>query len=106
MCVEFGNLATSKKIKNFYNLMRTVISQLSYLLFQPTLSSLITENPEIESILFNFTAVEIITHNKDWPSVVLRVIKPHYERETVYFSENYNLSDLHARPEIVDIESR
>jgi len=86
--------------------MRTVITQISYLLFQPILSSLITENPEIESRLFNFTAVEIITLNKDWPNLVNKVIKPYFERETECFSENYDLRDLQARPEIVDIDSQ
>lgn len=85
--------------------MRVVISQISYLLFQPILSSLLIQNPELESRLFNFTAVQIITLNKDWPNIVQTVIRPYYERETVCFSENYDLRDLHARPEIVDIHS-
>jgi len=45
--------------------MRVIVSKLSYLLFEPSLLAL--QGLQIESRLYNFTAVEVITRDKDWP---------------------------------------
>lgn len=66
--------------------MRSIIAQISYLLFEESLKILLKQNTPVESRLYNFTAVEIITRYKDWPNIYEKVIKPSYQIDRVSFS--------------------
>jgi hypothetical protein len=76
--------------------MRVLVSKVSFFLFECALLNV--AGLPIESRLYNFTAVEVITRDKEWGRVVERVIKPSFDSETVCFSENYDLAELNARP--------
>lgn len=75
----------------FYNQLRTIIAQMTYLIFEPSLAHLNKEQFHLEDKLYNYTAVTVITSSKDWQNIVEKLIKPHFFRDCPSFSENYNL---------------
>lgn len=84
--------------------MRVVITKITFLLFEPSLQRLLQHNFPLEDKLYNHTAVGILTSTREWPNIAEKIIKPHFLSPSS-FSDTYDLSDLNARPEILNLES-
>jgi hypothetical protein len=100
-----ANFENLQDIQHFYNLVRSIVAQLSFLLFQPSLIKLTQQKFPLEDKLYSYTAVTVITASKEWPLIAEKVIKPHFFKSSPSFSENYDLRELNARPELIDLES-
>lgn len=84
--------------------MRVVITKITFLLFEPCLQRLLQHKYSLEDKLYNHMAVSILTSTREWPNIAEKIIKPHFLNPSS-FSETYDLSDLNARPEILNLEN-
>lgn len=75
------------------------------MIFEPSLRHLVENKFPLEDKLYNYTAVTILTSSKEWPAIAEKVIKPHFFNKCPSFSENYDLEDLDASPQLIDPEA-
>jgi len=96
---------TLQETQEFYNQLRTIISQLLFMIFEPCLTHLLDSKFPLEDKLYNYTAVTILTSSREWPAIADKLIKPQFFNKCPSFSENYDLQDLDASPQLIDPEA-